>query len=138
MDYLDDTAWIFEYDGKLVITDEGLYLTEFGDGRIKAYGGPRAEFDSWEDMEEWLELTYQDLVDDEMIAPIKPWPEGTTRWSYGMRLRGFSIGCQPKEGFVEREDDPEGKYWDVIVYDRPLSDEEIDSYDLDFIEGRRS
>ena len=52
MDYLDDTAWIFEYKGKLVMTDEGLYLTDFGDGRIKAWGGPRAEFDSWEEMEE--------------------------------------------------------------------------------------
>ena len=136
MDYLDDTAWIFEYKGKLVMTDEGLCLTDYGNGTIEApYDGPRAEFDSWEEMEEWLELTYQDLVDDEIIEPIKPWPEGTTRWYYGMRLRGFSIGCQPKEGFVEREDDPEGKYWDVIVYDRPLTDKEIDAYDLDFIAG---
>lgn len=57
-------------------------------------------------------------------------------WSYGMRLRGFSIGTQPREGFVERRDDPTGKYWDIIVYDRPLTDKEIEDYELDFIEGR--
>ena len=58
-----------------------------------------------------------------------------TRWTYGMRLRGFSPGCQPMNGFVEHKDDPEGKYWDVLVYDRPLTDAEISDYDLDFIEG---
>ena len=137
MEYLDDTGWIFEYAGKLIMTDEALYLTSHGDGTHEApFGGPRAEFDSWEEMEEWLELTYQDLLDDGQIETVREWPEGTTRWFYGMRLRGFSIGCQPKEGFVERVDDPDGKYWDVIVYDRPLSDQEIDAYDLDFITGK--
>ena len=56
---------------------------------------------------------------------------------YGMRLRGFSIGCQPS-GVKERRDDPDGKYWDIIVYERPLSDKEIDDYELDFIEARAS
>lgn len=28
---------------------------------------------------------------------------------YGMRLRGFSIGCQPMSGFIRQEDDPTGK-----------------------------
>ena len=137
MDYLDDTAWIFEYKDQLIVTDESLYLTSHGDGTSEApLGGPRFVCDSWEELEELLELTYQDLVENEVIAPIKLWPEGTTRWSYGMRLRGFSIGCQPKEGFVERTDDPDGKYWDIIVYDRPLTDTELDAYDLDFIDGR--
>lgn len=54
-------------------------------------------------------------------------------YKYGMRLRGFSIGCQPKEGFVERVDDPTGKYWDILIYDRELSEEETRAYDLDFI-----
>ena len=137
MDYFDDTAFIFEYADKLVVTDESLYLTNHGDGTMDApMGGPRAEFDSWEEMEEWLDGTYQELVDEDFIEPIPQWPEGTTRWYYGMRLRGFSIGCQPKEGFVEREDDPDGKYWDVIIYDRPLSDREVADYDLDFITGK--
>ena len=37
---------------------------------------------------------------------------------YGMRLRGFSIGCQPRRGFVCRENDATGKYYDIIVYNR--------------------
>ncbi len=137
MEYFDDTAFIFEYKGQLVITDESLYLTCYGDGTMDApMGFPREIFDSWEELEEWLELVYEDLLDGGEIEAVKEWPEGTTRWSYGMRLRGFSIGCQPKEGFVERVDDPDGKYWDIIVYDRPLTDIELDAYDLDFIDGR--
>ena len=53
-------------------------------------------------------------------------------WYYGMRLRGCGPGCQPK-GFVRREDDDSGKYWDILVYDRELTDKEMFSYDLDFI-----
>ena len=52
-------------------------------------------------------------------------------YRYGMRLRGFSIGCQPKEGLLYREDDTTGKYWDVIVYDRELTEEEVNHYSLD-------
>lgn len=50
---------------------------------------------------------------------------------YGMRLRGFSMGCQPMRGLVRREDDPTGRYWDILVYDRQLTDEEVRSYELD-------
>ena len=52
-------------------------------------------------------------------------------YKYGMRLRPFSIGCQPKDGFVEREDDPNGKYWDIIIYDRQLTRKELEDYQLD-------
>ena len=55
----------------------------------------------------------------------------TNEFKYGMRLRGFSIGCQPKEGFIRREDDPTGRYWDIIIYDRPLTDDETRHYSLD-------
>ena len=54
-------------------------------------------------------------------------------YKYGMRLRGFSIGCQPKEGFIERLDDISGRYYDIIVYDRPLTQGELDAYELDII-----
>ena len=47
---------------------------------------------------------------------------------YGMRLRGFSIGCQPKEGFVDRQDDPTGEYHDILIYDRKLTDKELAEY----------
>lgn len=54
-------------------------------------------------------------------------------FKYGMRLRGFSIGCQPMKGFIERQDDESGKYHDILLYDRPLKDTELEEYELDFI-----
>ena len=52
---------------------------------------------------------------------------------YGMRLRGFSIGCQPMNGFIIRHDDPTNRYYDIIEYDRNLTQEEMDTYSLDEI-----
>lgn len=52
-------------------------------------------------------------------------------FKYGMKLRGFSIGCQPKQGFVERQDDETGKFHDIIVYDRKLTDDEIAKFELE-------
>lgn len=54
-------------------------------------------------------------------------------YRYGMRLRGFSIGCQPMNGLIRREDDNTGRYHDILVYDRRLSADEIDSYELSAI-----
>lgn len=58
-------------------------------------------------------------------------------YKYGMRLRPFGIGCQPMDGYVDREP-YEGfkysdKYWDVIVYNRELSEKEMEDYELDFV-----
>lgn len=55
------------------------------------------------------------------------------RYLYGMRLRGFSIGCQPMNGLVERRDDVSGLYHDILVYDRELTNKEIYDYELDRI-----
>lgn len=52
-------------------------------------------------------------------------------YKYGMRLRGFSPGCQPKDGFIRREDDTMGDYYDIIVYNRPLAEDELRDYELD-------
>lgn len=52
---------------------------------------------------------------------------------YGMRLRGFSIGCQPMDGLDHREDDTTGRYYDILVYDRRLTDDEVKAYELDEI-----
>ena len=52
---------------------------------------------------------------------------------YGMRLRGFSPGCQPMNGFLRREDDATGKYHDILVYDRQLAEQEIRDYELDVL-----
>ena len=54
-------------------------------------------------------------------------------YKYGMRLRGFSIGCQPMDGFIERKDDTTGKYHDILIYNRPLKNEELKAYELDYI-----
>lgn len=53
------------------------------------------------------------------------------KFKYGMRLRGFSIGAQPMDGFMSREDDPSGKYYDIITYSRRLTAEEVSDYELD-------
>lgn len=58
----------------------------------------------------------------------------TVIYTYGMRLRGYSPGCQPKFGFVERQDDPTGKYHDLLLYDRALSPKELRDYELDIIQ----
>ena len=57
----------------------------------------------------------------------------TVVYRYGMRLRGFSIGCQPKDGFLDREDDSTGRYYDILLYDRALTDRELKDYELDYI-----
>lgn len=57
---------------------------------------------------------------------------------YGMRLRGFSPGCQPMTGLLERTDDWTGDYWDVLVYDHELTKADCEQYDLEFIAAERS
>ena len=71
MDYFDGTAFIFEYKDRLVVTDESLYLTDHGDGtHDNPFGFPRWEGDSWEDLEGWLELVYQDGAEEGFIEAI--------------------------------------------------------------------
>ncbi len=54
-------------------------------------------------------------------------------YKYGMlHQRGFGPGCQPK-GVIKREDDPTGKYYDIIVYDRELTEKEANDYELDYL-----
>lgn len=54
-----------------------------------------------------------------------------TYW-YGMRLRGFSPGCQPMDGLGSVMKGNE-KYYNILVYNRELTDEEIRDYELDRI-----
>jgi hypothetical protein len=55
------------------------------------------------------------------------------QFSYGMKLRGFSIGCQPMKGLIERRDDPSGRYHDILVYDHRLPWTDLFDYELEFI-----
>jgi len=54
-------------------------------------------------------------------------------YKYGMRLRGFSLGCQPMNGLVDRMDDPSGRFWNILVYNRELTEREIKDYELEAI-----
>lgn len=54
-------------------------------------------------------------------------------YAYGMRLRGFSPGCQPKRGFVTLLDS--SKYHDILLYDRQLTEQELRDYELDALEA---
>jgi len=56
-------------------------------------------------------------------------------YRYGMRLRGFSPGCQPMIGLIRREDDTTEKYHDILVYDRRLTEKELRDYELDYLDG---
>ena len=62
---------------------------------------------------------------------------------YGMRLRGFSLGAQPMRGLIRVFDsenkeklDSENNYHDLIEYERELTDEELERYELDEIYDR--
>ena len=67
-DYFDGCAFLFEYKDRLVVTDESLYLTAHGDGTPEApLGFPRWECDTWEELEQALEETYDELKEDDMI-----------------------------------------------------------------------
>lgn len=59
--------------------------------------------------------------------------EGIMRYVYGMRLRGYSIGCQPMDGLKFVMDSRDKKYHDILVYDRELNDAELFNYELDFL-----
>ena len=54
-------------------------------------------------------------------------------YRYGMRTRGCAPGCQPKD-FTSFEDDPDGKYLNILIYNRELTDEELKEYELDKID----
>lgn len=51
---------------------------------------------------------------------------------YGMRLRPAGPGAQPIKGLL-RIAPGGGQYHDLLIYDRKLTDEELEQYELDFI-----
>ena len=61
----------------------------------------------------------------------------TLVYKYGMRLRGYSIGAQPAKGLIDHDDDPMQEYWSLLWYDRPLTDQEMKHYDIDYIRTER-
>lgn len=55
------------------------------------------------------------------------------RYAYGMRLRGFSPMCQPMKGLLDVDEDKEGRYYNLLLYDRKLTDKELQDYELDYL-----
>jgi hypothetical protein len=49
-------------------------------------------------------------------------------YTYSFLLRGFSPFCQPMNGLVSHDDNI-GR-WGTVTYSRPLSDGEIEEYEL--------
>lgn len=50
-------------------------------------------------------------------------------YRYTYKYRGFSIGCQPKDGFIEHKEG-QGYDYGIIVYSRELTAKEIEDYEL--------
>lgn len=61
LEYFESTAWLFRYKGRLVMTDESLYLTDAGDGRTTPIGGPRYTANTRKEIETWLADVWQDI-----------------------------------------------------------------------------
>ena len=63
--YFDNTAFLFEYKDRLVVTDESMYLTEYGDGTAESpLGFPRWVCANMNELEQTLEEVYEDLKED--------------------------------------------------------------------------
>lgn len=60
--------------------------------------------------------------------------QNMNRYFYGMRLRGYSLGCQPMNGLIMVMDDSKGDYHSILVYTRRLSDQELSDYELDMLD----
>lgn len=59
-------------------------------------------------------------------------------YTYGMRLRGFAPGAQPLDGLVMVEYDTAGKYYNILTYNRELTEAEIKQYELDDLDRMRN
>lgn len=59
------------------------------------------------------------------VAVVEAVAAAEFRYTY--KFRGYSISCQPKEGFVRVED---GNPYQTIIYNRELTADEIDNFDL--------
>ena len=92
-EYFEGAAFIFEYKNRLVVTDEGLYLTEHGDGSHEApFGAPRWVCDSWEELERILEATYDDLEEEGDLPEPERVPTAaeqhiTSLMNHGVRIK---------------------------------------------------
>lgn len=59
--------------------------------------------------------------------------EGGTMHIYGMRSRGCSPGAQPKNGLDSFTESTDPKYYDILYYNRKLTEDEVGNYELDYL-----
>lgn len=52
---------------------------------------------------------------------------------YGMKLRPYGIGCQPKDMYLLIDCEPSARYHSIIYTLEKLSDEQLKAYDLDYL-----
>ena len=70
--YFEGSMFLFRYKGHYVVTDESLYLTEYGDGSPEApFGAPRWTGDDLDELEVWLEGI---AADYNAVGDIPGWP----------------------------------------------------------------
>lgn len=55
------------------------------------------------------------------------------KYRYGMKFRGFSIGCQPMRGLRDVTEDRHGIYHNILGYDRQLEPREVEEYELTYL-----
>ena len=99
-EYFEGAAFIFQYMSRLVVTDEALQLTPYGNGRPGSpYGGPRWVCDSWEELERILEDTYDDLEANGLLEEQKKEP--TDGEQHITRLMNHGVRIKRPDGTTE-------------------------------------
>lgn len=82
--YLEDTAFLFWYNDHIVVTDESMELTAFGDGSPEApIGFPRYEDNTLEGVEAWLEEVADQFDSD---GDIPGWEEAKVAFEVEERI----------------------------------------------------
>lgn len=56
--------------------------------------------------------------------------DNRSEFTYGMRSRGYSIGCQPMDGLIRTQPDANCNFHDILIYNRELTDDEVRHYSL--------
>ena len=59
-------------------------------------------------------------------------------YKYGLKTRGFGIGCQPK-GFVKAEDTNDSKYYSYVWYNEKLEEGLVQKFEMELVqEGEKA
>lgn len=91
--------------------------------------------ETWNRNHERLMRMKKSIREKELAEELEKMSQSTeySAYIYGMRLREFSPACQPMDGLTAHREDESGEYYDILTYNRPLTKQEIDNYELQFI-----